>query len=130
MDEFYARGTQAAWPLSVPVAFPHFSPHFNDIDREAGLPGYNGIANNNGQNYCDTLTRALKSPARVVQIATWNDWGEGTRIEPSQEFGFRDLEATQAARKREWQADFAYTPADLRLPVQLFEARRFEVTTA
>jgi len=26
----------------------------------------------------------------MVQIATWNDWGEGTGIEPTAEFGYRD----------------------------------------
>jgi hypothetical protein len=28
----------------------------------------------------------------IIQIATWNDWGEGTVVEPSREFGYRDLE--------------------------------------
>lgn len=34
----------------------------------------------------------------MVQIATWNDWGEGTGIEPTVEFGNRDLLTIQRLR--------------------------------
>ena len=118
VERFYERAQD--WPLSVPVAFPRF----DDIYAQAGLPGYDGIADDSGRTYRDTLRRALKSDASVVQIATWNDWGEGTQIEPSDEFGLRDLEATQSARRELWQPDFAYTPADLELPLALFRARK------
>jgi len=33
----------------------------------------------------------MKSGAPIVQIATWNDYGEGTGIEPTAERGLRDL---------------------------------------
>jgi hypothetical protein len=34
----------------------------------------------------------MKSGAPIVQIATWNDYGEGTGIEPTAERGLRDLD--------------------------------------
>ncbi len=58
-----------------------------------------------------------------MQIATWNDWGEGTSIEPSHEFGYRDLEVVQAARRR-LDSRFAAQPDDLRLPNELLKLRR------
>ena len=67
---------------------------------------------------------ALKSRARVIQIVTWNDWGEGTQIEPSAEFGYRDLEATQRLRRRATNTHLAGTAADLRLPVRWYRLRK------
>lgn len=64
-----------------------------------------------------------------MQIATWNDWGEGTMVEPSVEFGYRDLEAVRAVLQQFLPAT-STNPADtgvserLRLPVQLLELRR------
>ena len=118
VDRFYARATD--WPISVPVAFARF----DDIYAAAGLTSYGEIADDDGQTYRAMLRRALQSGAPVVQIATWNDWGEGTQIEPSHEFGTRDLEATQRARRETWQPNFAFTPADLSLPLALFRARK------
>ena len=62
--------------------------------------------------------------APIVQLATWNDWGEGTQIEPSAEFGYRDLETVQTLRRKHIESKFAFQPDDLRLPHRLLEARR------
>jgi hypothetical protein len=37
----------------------------------------------------------MKSGAPIVQIATWNDYGEGTQIEPTSSRSLGDLEAIQ-----------------------------------
>jgi hypothetical protein len=119
VDAFYARAK--AWPRSVPAAFPRF----HDIYREAGVhDSYGFIADRGGKTYEETLERALKSGADVVQLVTWNDWGEGTMIEPSVEFGYRDLEATQRLRRRHGKTRFPHTPEDLRLPVRWFLLRQ------
>ena len=34
---------------------------------------------------------ACRLPMPMVQIVTWNDWAEATQVEPSQDFGHRDL---------------------------------------
>ncbi len=118
-DAFYARA--AGWPLFIPDAFPRF----DDFYKGAGVqPGYPKIDDNSGQTFRKTLTRALQSKASIVQIATWNDWGEGTQIEPSAQFGYRDLEATQTLRKTHWKTPQMYSAADLRLPVIWYNARK------
>jgi len=117
-DAFYARAKN--WPHFIPAAFPRF----DDIYAQAGVhASWGKVEDRNGKTYVETLTKALQSKAPLVQLVTWNDWGEGTQIEPSVEFGYRDLEATQQKR-RERQAAFPYRERDLRLPVEWYLARK------
>jgi hypothetical protein len=119
LDAFYARGR--TWPAEIGVAYPRFE----DIYKDAGVgPGYGLIADHNGETFRRTLDLALSHSPFAVQLATWNDWGEGTQIEPSVEVGFRDLEATQAAKRRITRDGFAAQPANLRLPVELYRLRK------
>jgi hypothetical protein len=55
---------------------------------------------------------------------TWNDWGEGTQIEPSVQFGTRDLEATQVAVQAGGWTGFPWTADDLALPLRLYNGRK------
>lgn len=106
-------------PVFMPAAFPRF----HDIYKAAKVQeGYPILPDDAGKTFATTLERGLNSGAPFVQIATWNDWGEGTIIEPSEEFGYRDLETIQRLR-RERDAHFAATPADLRLPYRLWRLR-------
>ena len=65
---------------------------------------------------------AWQSNSELIQIATWNDYGEGTIIEPTEEFAYRYLESLQ----RRFAADkkFTYTQWDFRLPVMLYQLRK------
>jgi len=109
------------WPQRIPVAFPRFA----DIYEQAGVhASWGSIPDDDGRTLRTTLARALESAPAVVQIATWNDWGEGTMIEPSREFGRRDLEAVQELRRRHGDAAFPFRPADLALPGRLLALRR------
>jgi len=112
-DTFYA----AAGPQFIPAAFPRF----DDIYAQAGVgSSYGIVSDQGGKTYTDTLTRALQSEASVVQIVTWNDWGEGTQIEPSVQHGYRDLAETQRLRRRYVDPAFTPTPADLKLPLKWY----------
>ncbi|MBS2006757.1 MAG: glycoside hydrolase family 99-like domain-containing protein [Cyanobacteria bacterium SZAS TMP-1] len=126
LDAYYEKSKE--WRFSIPCAYPRF----DDIYEQAGVhPSYGSIKDRGGKTFRQTLERALKSGQPVVQIATWNDWGEGTQIEPSVEFGYRDLEVTQDLRRKLIDKNFKYTAEDLRLPVQLyFLRRRMGVTPA
>ena len=120
LDLFLKQAEQ--WPQHVPVAFPRF----HDIYRQAKVSeGYPRLPDNDGATFRLTLRKALASKPRVVQLATWNDWGEGTQIEPSREFGYRDLEYLQQQWKRTGiDSGFEFQPDDLRLPLQLLALRR------
>jgi hypothetical protein len=117
-DRFLAGAGQ--WPDSIPVAFPRFV----DIYGEAGVgDGYPPLPDQGGTTFRQTVTKAVNAKTRMIQIATWNDWGEGTQIEPSREFGYRDLTWVQRTR-RQLDSDFSNRPEDLQLPRQLLNHRR------
>ena len=119
LDTYYA-GVKGAGHVSMPVAFPRF----HDIYKEAKVQeSYGSVPDDGGRTLIRTLERALKSGAPLVQIATWNDWGEGTVIEPSKEFGYRDLEAVQRLRRTLVDPGSAAHPGDLRLPERLWLLR-------
>ena len=118
LDRFYAQAP--TWPQSIPAAWPRF----DDIYAQAGVhSSWGHIDDREGRTYAETLERALESNAPVIQLVTWNDWGEGTQIEPSVEAGYRDLETTQRERRRLDPA-FPYTAQDLRLPIALYALQK------
>jgi len=119
LDKFYTQAK--TWPEFIAGAFPRF----DDIYVAAGIhPSWGHVDDRNGTMYTQTLERALQSKARVIQLITWNDWGEGTVIEPSVEYGYRDLEATQRLRRKYTDPHFRYIPQDLRLPIALYNLRK------
>jgi hypothetical protein len=107
--------------LIVGSAFPGFK----DIYAEAGVrASYGSIDPRDGETLRYTLNLALEQNADIVQLVTWNDYGEGTIIEPTEEFGYRYLEIIQETRRALEGSTFAPTADDLRLPLVLFNARR------
>jgi hypothetical protein len=118
-DAFYAEA--GGWPVAMPVAFPRF----HDIYEQAKVQrSYGRIDDDGGRLFESLLQRALRSASPFVQICTWNDWGEGTAIEPSVEFAYRDLEVLQRLRKSQIDPNFRGSPDDLRLPLRLLNLRR------
>lgn len=120
LDAYLDRFARQDGP-KVDCAFPGF----HDIYKEAGVqPSHGYLDPQNGETFRRTLHRALTSGSPLVQIATWNDFGEGTCVEPTREHGYRELEAIQDAR-RQFPADpFPYRPADLRLPLRIYQLRK------
>ncbi|TWT89395.1 glycoside hydrolase family 71/99-like protein [Neorhodopirellula pilleata] len=109
------------WTHAIPAAFPRF----NDIYSEANVSeGYPILDDNQGRTLSGSLMHALKWNPVAIQIATWNDWGEGTQIEPSREFGFRDLEIIQRVLKSRQSGSKIPESAALALPLELLKLRR------
>lgn len=99
-------------------------PGFHDAYAQAGLhASYGRIDDRDGRTFSETLGRALKESPDLVQLATWNDYGEGTQIEPTRQQGFRYLETVQKARRHAGGPSSKFTAADLRLPITLYRAR-------
>lgn len=48
-----------------------------------------------GQRYRFMWEQAIESQAKIIQIVTWNDWNEGSHIEPSTHFGYQYLKLTR-----------------------------------
>lgn len=73
-------------------------PGFNDYYQEGGWGNGLGweIEPNNGATFKSLLDLALQKNLTHLQIATWNDFGEATSIEPSLEYGTEYLEEVQS----------------------------------
>jgi hypothetical protein len=77
-----------------------------------------------GGTLTNTLSRALTNNSAIVQIATWNDFGEGTVVEPTREFGYRDLGIIQNLRRQYLQPNFPYHTNDLGLALRFYNLRK------
>lgn len=119
LAEFYRKA--ARWDYAVAGAFPGFY----DIYQEAGVrASYGYLDAQQGETLRYTLQVALEQNPDVIQLITWNDYGEGTIIEPTEEFGYQYLEIIQDTRRAIQDTPFPYSHEDLRLPIQLFTVRK------
>jgi hypothetical protein len=116
---FYEKAEN--WDYRVGGAFAGF----HDIYQEAGVgSSYGHLDDRQGETFRSTLQTALSHKPDMIQLITWNDYGEGTGIEPTAEFGYRYLEIVQEVRHGFEEAEFVYHPDDLDLPLKLFNLRR------
>lgn len=113
IQKFYAQARKNG--AFIGDAFPRF----HDIYGEAKVhDSWGSLPDDEGKTLQRTFAWAQEAGSKVIQITTWNDWGEGTQIEPSVEFGYRDLEFLQSATGSRFKAP------DLRLPLRLFKLRK------
>lgn len=119
MTEFYRKAER--WDYLVGGAFPGF----HDIYAEAGVRAtYGYLDAEQGALFRFTLQLAVEQSPNVIQLVTWNDYGEGTGIEPTEEFGYQYLEIVQETRRSLNEGDFEFTAEQLTLPLQLFNLRK------
>lgn len=110
-----------SWPEFVSSAFPRF----HDIYAQAGTGASNGyLEDANGATLINTLSRAMTNNSALVQLVTWNDYGEGTIIEPTLDYGYRDLGIVQDLRRQYLDAGFPYHTNDLALAFRLYTLRK------
>lgn len=117
----------AAWPAFISSAFARF----HDIYQRAKVRNYWGyLGDRNGDTLRETLGRAMTNGSAIVQIVTWNDYGEGTVVEPTREYGFRDLGIIQDFRRQYLEAGFPHGTNDLALALQFYNLRKQSATNA
>ena len=109
------------WPAYISSAFPRF----RDIYAEAGAgSSYGCLDDANGSTLTNTLIRALTNNSALVQIVTWNDFGEGTMVEPTVDYGYRDLGIVQDLRRQFLDASFPYHTNDLAMALRFYNLRK------
>ena len=111
LGDFYA--TDFTGRIRMAVAFPGFQDFYAEGGWGANLFRIDHRA---GVTFEETLALAMKTEG-PIQLATWNDYGEGTMIEPTVEFGFQHLETLQD------ELGVDATPQDLRLAERLYRLR-------
>jgi hypothetical protein len=111
----------ATWSACISSAFPRF----HDIYQQAGVePSFGCLDDNHGLTFQSTLQRAMTNSSSVVQVVTWNDFGEGTIIEPTVQYGYRDLSVIQNFRRLYLDSAFPFQSNDLSLPLRLYNLRK------
>ena len=109
------------WPAFVSSSFPRF----HDIYRQAGTgSSYGYLGDDGGVTFRSTLARAMTNNSSLVQLVTWNDFGEGTVLEPTTEHGYRDLAVIQEFRRRYLEPGFSAQANELKLAMRLYTLRR------
>ena len=108
------------WPGFVSSAFPRF----HDIYAQTGGASYGYLDDANGSTFTNTLSRAMTNNSAIVQIVTWNDFGEGTMVEPTREYGYRDLGIIQDFRRQYTDANFSYHTNDLAMAFRFYNLRK------
>jgi hypothetical protein len=124
---FEQTAASQSWPSFVSSAFPRF----HDFYAQAGVgSSYGYLDDASGSTFTSTLTRAMTNNSALVQLVTWNDFGEGTIIEPTlggteptTEYGYTDLGIVQNLRRQYLDATFSYLTNDLTLALRLYNLR-------
>jgi len=83
-----AKIVKAAGKIWVVTVSPGYD------DRKIRHPG-SYVSRENGAHYEETWKGALASNPDMILICTFNEWHEGTEIEPSREYGFKYMELTR-----------------------------------
>jgi hypothetical protein len=113
--------TAKSWPAFISSAFPRF----HDIYAQAGVePSFGYLDDQDGDTFQQTLSQAMTNNSTYVQVATWNDFGEGTIVEPTAQYGYRDLAVIQNFRRKYVDPTFPFQSNDLLLPLQLYKLRK------
>ncbi len=122
LDQLYLPKAEARRPIAT--VFPQFHDYYQEGE---GRPSFGSISSQEGKTMTTTIQRAWESEAEVIQIATWNDFGEGTMIEPTREFGYQFLEAIQNQVYALDAAKLKSNRLALSLPIRLYKLQKFHV---
>ena len=107
--------------LMIPVLYPGFNSYY----AQGGWSGptwkvsYSLKPDNTEGGDTFTSTFELgKYAGDLLQIATWNDYGEGTMVEPTNQFGYKFLTTLQQL------VGATYTDAELKIVKLLYDQRK------
>jgi uncharacterized membrane protein YgcG len=104
-------------PLGVKFGVAY--PGFNTFYAAGGWPGPTWTLPYNGTStFSQTLQLALNGGIAAIQLATWNDYGEGTMIEPTVQFGYGFLTVLQQ------NLGVSYSQTELELVNTLYNQRK------
>lgn len=109
--------------VTVGSAYPGFASFYVDGGWSDGINEW-VIADTDGHTFVETLNYTHHEVADFIQIATWNDFGEGTMIEPTEEHGFLYLQLLQQY------TGVQFEPEDLQIALDLYKARKEHANNA
>ncbi len=95
-------------------------PGFNSFYENGGWGLHHNwnINHADGTTFVETLNYSHHEAADFIQLVTWNDFGEGTMLEPTDEYGFLNVQLLQEY------TGVSYVPEDLQTALDLYNARK------
>ncbi|WP_109302575.1 glycoside hydrolase family 71/99-like protein [Aquimarina sp. AU474] len=115
--EYYYNTYASQDKIIVGSSYPGFNSFYTEGGWSNGVNDW-VINTDNGNTFVETLNYTHHEQSDFIQIITWNDFGEGTMIEPTQEFGFMYLQILQEY------TGVPFTPDDLQVAVDLYNIRK------
>ena len=95
LDRFYGEARQRYRARQIRFVTSLVYPGFDNTGVWGWGDGPFITPRENGDFYSRSWEKALSNNVRFVQIATWNDFGEGATIEPTLNYGYQYLELTE-----------------------------------
>ena len=105
----------------VPVLYPGFNPYYAQGGWAGPTWKVSYTLKSDNTEGGDTLASSFelgKFAGEPLQIATWNDYGEGTMIEPTNQFQYKFLQTLQNS------VGAVYTDAELKIVKMLYDGRK------
>jgi len=103
---------------NIGVKFGVAYPGFDSAYAMGGWPGPGWSIPVGAATFEATLNAAISGGSHYIQVATWNDYGEGTMIEPTKQFGYTYLTILQK------KLGVPHSQADLEKVTANFHARK------
>lgn len=100
------------------VAYPRFNDFYVEGGWKSALEEDWAVKGRGVKTFKESFNESLNHPVDFIQIATWNDFGEGTQIEPTREFGYKHLRVLQKY------TGTSFSKEDLRIPYYIYKLRK------
>jgi hypothetical protein len=97
VQQNFLQNEAGKFPNSLGVAYAGYNDYYAQGNDGAGAGFIIPESDSNGRTLDETLALDQANSKNIsgIQLATWNDFGEGTQLEPTVQDGFTDLEAIQ-----------------------------------
>ncbi|MFA5292124.1 MAG: glycoside hydrolase family 99-like domain-containing protein [Phycisphaerae bacterium] len=106
------------------IVFGGVTPGFDDTPVWGWGTGARKAPRYDGKRFDLTWQMSIDNNVDVVQIITWNDWNEGTQIEPCDKYGYKYLEMNKKYVAK-YKGVEDNVPNDvLKIPLKLYKARK------
>ncbi len=120
--DFYTQAKKAKNQKKISLLSGEVCPGFDNYGTWGRGAGRVVIPRQDGEVYARTWQECRQQGVRLIQIITWNNFAEGTTIEPTRDYGYHYLEMTAeaTARPRGRKPDYA----SLRIPEKIYGLRQ------
>ncbi|MBN1385019.1 MAG: hypothetical protein JW983_09090 [Elusimicrobia bacterium] len=119
--KFYEESKQALAEGKIKFISGEACPGFDSYGTWGWGGGRTILPRKEGEVYKMTWDECLKYDAHWIQIITWNDFAEGSTIEPTFEYGYKYLEITSDYTSKLKNKNFKYSA--IRIPKEIYDIK-------